>query len=435
MPSVNSKLPRYCFHKASKQGIVRLGRKVHYLGKHDSPESWTKYHQKIAEWLAGQSEHPTTPADDFTIIEVIAAFRRHALQHYRKDGQPTGAISKFDQAAKPLLLLYGDLPAREFAPLKLKAVRSLMVNGFTDGFGKLVPPLSRGVVNSRVGAIRQIFRWAESEELVPANITHTLATVAGLQAGRTEARETKPVGPVDEAHVEATLPHLPSIVADMVRIQRLTGCRPGEVCLMRPFDIDRKSNPWVYRPASHKTEHHGRARVIYIGPKAQDILRKYLPDPPGLKLAAAEDAGTKTQRDKTAYCFVPAESEQERNEKKRANRKTPMTPSHERRRRKRRPARQPGDRYTKDSYGRAVRRACRLADRQAHADDPSIPGDQRIIPDWAPNRLRHAAATEIRKRFDLEAARVVLGHSKADVTQVYAERDQARALEVMRQIG
>jgi hypothetical protein len=30
---------------------------------------------------------------------------------------------------------------------------------------------------------------------------------------------------------------------------------------------------------------------------------------------------------------------------------------------------------------------------------------------------------------------VVLGHSKADVTQVYAERDQRLAVEVARQVG
>jgi site-specific recombinase XerC len=54
---------------------------------------------------------------------------------------------------------------------------------------------------------------------------------------------------------------------------------------------------------------------------------------------------------------------------------------------------------------------------------------------WTPNQLRHSAATEIRRRFGLEAAQTVLGHSKADVTQVYAERDYALAANVARQIG
>jgi site-specific recombinase XerC len=44
-------------------------------------------------------------------------------------------------------------------------------------------------------------------------------------------------------------------------------------------------------------------------------------------------------------------------------------------------------------------------------------------PHGHPNQLRHAHATEVRKRFGLEAAQVALGHETADLTQVYAERD------------
>jgi integrase len=54
---------------------------------------------------------------------------------------------------------------------------------------------------------------------------------------------------------------------------------------------------------------------------------------------------------------------------------------------------------------------------------------------WSPNRLRHTAATEIRRRFGLEAAQVTLGHATADVSQIYAERDWSLAAEVMRKIG
>jgi site-specific recombinase XerC len=54
---------------------------------------------------------------------------------------------------------------------------------------------------------------------------------------------------------------------------------------------------------------------------------------------------------------------------------------------------------------------------------------------WHPNQLRHTVATEVRARFGLEASQAVLGHAKADVTQVYAERDLTKAVEVMRAIG
>lgn len=81
--------------------------------------------------------------------------------------------------------------------------------------------------------------------------------------------------------------------------------------------------------------------------------------------------------------------------------------------------RAPGEKYTVCSYGYAVRRVCRKAG----------------IEPWHPNQLRHTAGTEIWKRYDLEAAQVVLGHSRADVTQVYAQRDQSLAERVAREIG
>ena len=52
-----------------------------------------------------------------------------------------------------------------------------------------------------------------------------------------------------------------------------------------------------------------------------------------------------------------------------------------------------------------------------------------------PNRLRHSAASVIRNQYGLEAAQVVLGHAKADTTQIYAERDMALAAEIMQKIG
>lgn len=63
------------------------------------------------------------------------------------------------------------------------------------------------------------------------------------------------------------------------------------------------------------------------------------------------------------------------------------------------------------------------------------PWVQLLIPRWALNRLRHSAATEIRARYGLEAAATVLVHGKADVTQMYAECDLAKAAATMRDVG
>ena len=159
-----------------------------------------------------------------------------------------------------------------------------------------------------IGRIKRMFRWAVCEELAPASLCHALDAVEGLKAGRSTARETKPVLPVDDAVVEATLPHLPAVVADMVRLQRLLGCRPGEVCMTAARRRGSHRRRLELSATSHKTQHHGRERVILIGPRAQAILRPYL------------------LRPASHYCFTPADSERKRKAAMRANRVSRCSP-------------------------------------------------------------------------------------------------------------
>jgi len=154
--------------------------------------------------------------------------------------------------------------------------------------------VSRRTVNQRIWRVKKMFEWAVENELVPSSVYHGLQAVSGLQRGRTEARETEPVRPVSVETVEATLPHLPPPVAALVRLQLLTGARAGELVTMRVGDLDMSGRVWAYRPRQHKTAHHGIAREIYIGPKAQLVLN------PWVKL------------DLQAYLFSPTDAEQAR---------------------------------------------------------------------------------------------------------------------------
>ena len=79
----------------------------------------------------------------------------------------------------------------------------------------------------------------------------------------------------------------------------------------------------------------------------------------------------------------------------------------------------PGAHYTVASYRRAIQVACRKAG----------------IPKWHPHQLRHTVATEIRKRFGIEATRIILGHEDVRTAEIYAEEDRSRGVEIMRSIG
>ena len=118
--------------------------------------------------------------------------------------------------------------------------------------------------------------WAVSFQLIPSTVYEALRSVPGLQRGRCEAHEAPPVQPVSDAHVDATLPYLPAPVRAMVELQRLMGCRPGEVMAMRAMDLTMSGPVWTYRPASHKNKHRGLDRVIFIGPQAQEVIKLFL---------------------------------------------------------------------------------------------------------------------------------------------------------------
>jgi integrase len=398
MPNTDH-VPAYKLHKASGQARVIIGGKHHYLGPYGSQASRERYGRLVAEFAAGGGVIVAQPAGEpFLTVQLAAAYWQFAEGYYQKDGKPSPHLAAVRVALGLLRRLYGNTSAVEFGPLALRAIQGHLVEAGN----------TRGYVNSICGIIKRVFRWAASQELVPVTAYQALATLPGLKRGRTAAREPAPIGPVADAVVEATLAHLPPVIADMVRLQRLTGCRPGEVCDLRPCDVDRSGEVWAYRPAGHKTAHLGRERIVWIGPQAQDVILPYL------------------LRADTAYCFSPAESEEKRLAEMRTNRKSPVQPSQVDRR-KRRPKRSPAIRYIRHVYTRAVQRAVELANRGREVDD--------LLPAWSPNQLRHTAATRIRREFGLEAAQVCLGHAKADVTQVYAERDGKLAAEVMRRIG
>jgi integrase len=315
---------------------------------------------------------------------------RHADAYYLKDGQPTSEPKLIRLSLRVLKQLYGHTTAKEFGPLALKVVRQSYIEA----------GLCRNEVNRRTHHVVRFFRWAVENERVSASVHHALRAVPGLKKGRCDVRESKPVKPVPEAFVDAIRPHVARQVWAMVEIQRLTGMRPGEVTIMRMMDLDTSGKVWEYVPGRHKTEHHERERRICIGPKAQEILRTWL------------------RTDLGAYLFSPREAESERLATMRERRKTRVQPS-QKDRRKLGKARPIGDFYTVRAYYTAIARACRKSG----------------VPVWGANRLRHNAATRLRREYGLDVARVILGHSSPAVTEVYAEVDREKAALVMAQIG
>ena len=73
--------------------------------------------------------------------------------------------------------------------------------------------------------------------------------------------------------------------------------------------------------------------------------------------------------------------------------------------------------------------------RRSRTSTTRAPASRRLVRHWHPNCIRHSFATEVRRQFGLEHAQVALGHSRADVTQIYAEADLNLARQVAVALG
>jgi integrase len=298
---------------------------------------------------------------------------------------------------------------------------------------------ARTHINRQIGRLKAVFKWAVAQEMIPASVHHSLTAVTGLRKGKSAARESHPVRPVPQRLIDAVLPLVSPQVAAIIRLQLLSGARAGELVVMRPADIDTSAKVWIYHPEHHKTEHHGHEREIWIGPKAQAVLKPFLkPDRP------------------QACIFSPTDAEAARHTRMRQERKTRVQPSQAARAataaRKRR-QRPPGDHYDVGAYRRAIQRACEQAfpppaELARQKGESAAQWKARLTKEqreelrawwkehrWHPHQLRHNAGTFLRREYGLEVARLILGHRSAAVTEIYAEMDRDKAVKIMAEAG
>jgi len=365
-------------------------RRDYWLGPYGSPESRERYARLVAEWEAAGRRVPgvvkLSKYDGPTISQICHAYL---------EANPQNELIL--TAVRIARQHFGSTPATKFSSRRLRMVREAVMAE------KL---RCRTTVNKIINYLKAIFRWAAaaSQEFIDVSVYRALTTVPNLRRGEGNCKEPRKIGPVPEAHIEAIKPYVSRQIWALVQLQMLTGARSGELLRLRPCDLDVSGQVWLVKLDEHKTAHHGKERVLYLGPRAQTIIKPFL-------------AGRPT----TAYLFSPVEAEAERRVLRHAARKTPLSCGNKPgTNRVVAPRKQAGEKYTADSYRRAVLRACKAAG----------------IPNWHPHQLRHTYATIIRRQYDLEAAQVLRGHSSAVVTDaVYAERDQRLAMKIAGEMG
>ncbi|MBQ9372165.1 MAG: site-specific integrase [Thermoguttaceae bacterium] len=376
------KIPKMGHFKPRNLAYVCINRKRVYLGKWGSPEAAEAYARLVDSLIHGNTMGDTTAV---TLADLAAAFLEARANYYGSPAQ----IERFKTALEFPLRLYANLPVDEFGPLKLQTVRQQMMES-----GRF----ARNYLNTLVNCIRHVFKFGVERELVKPDTLLALKSLSPIKRGRSAMREAVPVKPVDIEIFQKTIEYLPPTVAAMVQLQRFTGMRPGEVCIMKADDVDTTVDPWVYTLSHDKTDYRRAAddkRTIPLGKRAQEVVAPFL-----------------ERKEPNEYLFSPLDAQTERSAELRATRLTPITKqTRDRDNSERRPY---NARYDVNAYGRAIARAAKRAG----------------VESWSPNQLRHLYATEIRAKYGLEAAQIMLGHSTAYVTQIYAERDREKAVEI-----
>lgn len=304
-------------------------------------------------WEEHTKRTPSTVIKAKTVKEICSAYLEHAKTYYRKpDNTLTTEFTNLPYALRALLSMYGSQPVTALTHADMIRVRDMIASWGT---------CSRSTVNAYMNRVRRMWGWALDEGYINAQLKSELTQVKNLKQNRTKLREPVPVTAVPDNDVEAVCRIAPQNFADMVRVNRLTGMRPEEICAMKWEEIDTSSEPWVYRPSWHKNKWRGHPRAILIGPKARKILSRWKGDGFVFSPFKIIESGFLGRHEE--YASLP-----------RKNRI---------------------DCWVTETYGHAIRTYCYRAG----------------ITRWSPNRLRHSFATDIRREYGIVVAGCLLGHS------------------------
>ena len=222
-----------------------------------------------APWMRRQA-----PAHVNELCDIAQAWAESYYTKIGRDGQrrPTREHLAIRDALKPLRAVAGDRPPDTLSAEDLCHCQQCL----------LEQGISRPVINSRVNRIRRIVKWATRppRRWIPVDVLTDMQLVEPLKPGRTEAPETEGPTSVSWDVVSDTISRANLQLASMIELQWHTGMRCCELVGMTVSELSEHEDLVLYRPADHKSQHHGVERLIWIGPEGQRVLRSWIAQMP-----------------------------------------------------------------------------------------------------------------------------------------------------------
>jgi len=369
-------------------------------------ELYTQQPQKVLSFRNPYEaiEQILNPTRIITIGEFLDKYFLWAKENMRPNnsGRENPDITKIKRAYH-FLAPYHSWPVGDFGPDELKAVQKALVNHEYVS-GKTKKRYTRRGINDTINWIRSIWNWGLGRQIVGIGQIQSLKEVKSLKMGQTEAPDNAKRPRVTEEEFWKVVRAVKSVIGDMLQLIWHTAMRPYEVCNMRPFDIlCDDPDCWLYIPGrdrtpvgQHKTTRFEQIKVIPLTSACQEILNARIKD-----------------FDSKEYIFSPRKSMQAFLERKSANRKTPLSCGNRAgTNRKEHPMIKPRERYDHNTLCHACKRGCVRAG----------------VEEFVPYDLRRTVATGTRSILCKEAAKVLLGHTKTDTTDIYLLEEVQEAM-------
>lgn len=221
----------------------------------------------MAEWFrlsVGHFLRDCPPAKKFcdrpeSLIDLFDRWERR-----RRDMGATDAeLSGIRTASAAAVAVLGRRARAEADPTRWELVQQKLA---ADG-------KTRQTVAKYMKHVLKMHKWAAYQGWISESIAQRMAYLPGLPDD--VCREAEPIRPVSDESVSAVADAAKGRIRWMIRIQRLIGCRPGELCRMRWDDIQKRNGNWHWRPRKHKTKRRRKNKLYVIGPRARQLLEEW----------------------------------------------------------------------------------------------------------------------------------------------------------------
>lgn len=382
----SDEVPNYRHFKPRNLGFVEFnGSRTYFPGEFQSDESVAAYHEWLRNEFLIAVLAKSKQRTKLSIGQVALLYLAWAKEYYGTEKNSTYWHQR--GAIKPFSLEYHDTMADDFDALMLEEYRDRFAKQKLKRDDKLT--MAKTTVNDRLTRIKMMFRWAAKNRHISKESLTLLLEAKPIQAGRQEVRVLPEREAITLEQLEAVACQAEPMVADMMRMQWLTCCRPSSLFRATPKQFKADADGMLIWRPRHKNEWRGKKLQIPIGPKCEEIVRRYL------------------ERAPEAFLFRPVEMVTNRSKKEQFDRE-----------------------FYRKKIGQAQSRADIALEKELKR--ALKPTENQV---WTMYQIRHGRVTAEVDSHDLTVAKAVAGHSTVKSTEVYSHADLSIAKKAARERG